>query len=103
MPEIKAPFYGHARQYHSIKKEIDDAISQVLESGSYVAGPAGKAFEGDLSKYFGTKFACGLNSGTDALWLTFMALGVKAGDEIITTANTCLLYTSPSPRDRQKS
>jgi dTDP-4-amino-4,6-dideoxygalactose transaminase len=88
MPEIKAPFYGHARQYHSIKKEIDDAISQVLESGSYVAGPALKTFEGDLSKYFGSKFACGLNSGTDALWLVFMALGVKPGDEVITTANT---------------
>ena len=88
MPEIKAPFYGHARQYHSIKQELDSAISTVLESGNYVQGPALKQFESDLSKYFGSKFACGLNSGTDALWLVFMGLGVKPGDEIITTANT---------------
>jgi len=88
MPEIKVPFYGHTRQYHSIQKELDGAIHKVLESGSYVMGPALKEFETDLAKYFGTKFACGLNSGTDALWLAFMALGVKPGDEIITTANT---------------
>ncbi|HLF93340.1 MAG TPA: DegT/DnrJ/EryC1/StrS family aminotransferase [Planctomycetota bacterium] len=88
MPEIKVPFYGHVRQYHSIKKELDDAILKVLESGAYVMGPALKQFETDLSKYFGMKHACGLNSGTDALWLAFMALGVKPGDEIITPANT---------------
>jgi dTDP-4-amino-4,6-dideoxygalactose transaminase len=88
MPEIKVPFYGHVRQYHSIKKEIDDAILKVLESGNYVMGPALKQFEGDLGKYFGMKHAVGLNSGTDALWLVFMALGIKPGDEIITTANT---------------
>ena len=88
MPEIKVPFYGHVRQYHNIKKEIDDAILEVLESGNYVMGPALKQFEGDLGKYFGMKHAIGVNSGTDALWLVFMALGIKPGDEIITTANT---------------
>jgi dTDP-4-amino-4,6-dideoxygalactose transaminase len=88
MPEIKVPFYGHVRQYHNIKKEIDGAISKVLESGNYVMGPALKQFEGDLAQYFGMKHAVGLNSGTDALWLVFMALGIKKGDEIITTANT---------------
>jgi dTDP-4-amino-4,6-dideoxygalactose transaminase len=88
MPEVKAPFYGHARQYHSIKKEIDDAISGVLESGSYVMGPAVGKFEGEFAKYYGTKHAIGLNSGTDALWLCFMALDLKPGDEVITNANT---------------
>src|ERR1041384_3447164 len=88
MPEVKAPFYGHVRQYHSIQKELDEAIHKVLESNSYVMGPALKQFEGDLAKYFGMKHAVGLNSGTDALWLCFMALGIKPGDEVITTANT---------------
>jgi dTDP-4-amino-4,6-dideoxygalactose transaminase len=88
MPEIKVPFYGHVRQYHSIKKEIDDAILKVLESGAYVMGPALKQFETDLSKYFGTKYAIGLNSGTDAIWLVLMSLGIGKGDEVITTANT---------------
>jgi hypothetical protein len=39
MPNIKVPFYGHARQYHSIKEEIDQAIRAVLESEAYVMGP----------------------------------------------------------------
>jgi dTDP-4-amino-4,6-dideoxygalactose transaminase len=88
MPEVKVPFYGHARQYHNIKKEIDDAISGVLESGQYVMGPAVGKFEGEFAKYYGTKHAIGLNSGTDALWLVFMALDLKPGDEVITNANT---------------
>jgi dTDP-4-amino-4,6-dideoxygalactose transaminase len=88
MPEIKVPFYGHVRQYHGLKKEIDEAILRVLESNQYVMGPALTQFEQDLARYAGTKHAVGLNSGTDALWLAFMALGVKDGDEIITTANT---------------
>jgi dTDP-4-amino-4,6-dideoxygalactose transaminase len=88
MPEIKVPFYGHVRQYHSIKKELDEAIHRVLESNQYVMGPALAQFEQDLARYAGSKYAVGLNSGTDALWLAFMALGAKPGDEIITTANT---------------
>jgi dTDP-4-amino-4,6-dideoxygalactose transaminase len=88
MPTIKAPFYGHVRQYHNIKKEIDDAIQGVLESNQYVMGPALKQFEQDLARYSGTRHAVGVNSGTDALWLVFLALGIKPGDEIITTANT---------------
>ena len=86
MPEttstaVKVPFYGHVRQYHSIQKELDDAIRQVLESNQYVMGPALKQFEQDLAQYFGMKYAVGVNSGTDALWLAFMALGIKPGDE----------------------
>jgi dTDP-4-amino-4,6-dideoxygalactose transaminase len=88
VPEVKVPFYGHVRQYHSLKKEIDEAILRVLESSQYVMGPALKQFEEDLSRYFGMKHAVGLNSGTDALWLAFLALNVQPGDEIITTANT---------------
>ncbi len=88
MAEIKVPFYGHARQYHSIQKEMDDAIHAVLESEQYVLGPTLKRFEGELAQYFGMKHAVGLNSGTDALWLAFMALGIKPGDEVITNANT---------------
>ena len=99
MPEMKAPFYGHVRQYHGIKKELDDAILQVLESSQYVMGPALKQFEGELARYFGMKHAVGLNSGTDALWLAFLALGIKPGDEIITTANT-FFATAEADLDR---
>ena len=85
---MQVPFYGHQRQYLSIKKEIDDNIQEVIMSGAYVLGPMLKKFEGELSAYSGAKHAIGVGNGTDALWLVFMALGLKAGDELITNANT---------------
>jgi dTDP-4-amino-4,6-dideoxygalactose transaminase len=81
-------FYGHVRQYHNIKADIDANIHQVLESGQYVMGPMLKKFEDEFAHYSGTKFAIGVGNGTDALWLTFMALGIGPGDECITTTNT---------------
>ncbi len=85
---MKVGFYGHVRQYHNIKAEIDAKIQEVLESGEYVLGPMLRRFEKELADYFGMKHAIGVNSGTDALWLTFLALGIGPGDECITTTNT---------------
>jgi dTDP-4-amino-4,6-dideoxygalactose transaminase len=85
---MKVGFYGHVRQYHDLKGEIDSAILSVLESGEYVQGPTLARFEKELAAYFGTKHAIGVNSGTDALWLAFIALGIGPGDEVITVANT---------------
>src|SRR6202158_3204386 len=87
-PKMTVPFYGHARQYYSIKSEIDEAFHAVIESESYVMGPTLERFEKELAHYFGMKYALGVNSGTDALWLAFMALGLQPGDEVITAANT---------------
>src|SRR5215470_7645846 len=84
----KVGFYGHVRQYHNLKAELDAAIHQVLESGQYVQGPTLKRFEEELAAYAGAKYAIGVGNGTDALWLTFMALGLGPGDELITNANT---------------
>ncbi|HYA45792.1 MAG TPA: aminotransferase class I/II-fold pyridoxal phosphate-dependent enzyme, partial [Acidimicrobiales bacterium] len=81
-------FYGHVRQYHNIKIEIDANIHEVLESGQYVMGPALKRFEQDFADYHDMEYAAGVANGTDALWLTFQALGIGPGDECITTANT---------------
>ena len=88
MAEVRIPFYGHVRQYQNLKEDIDKAIVAVLESGKYTMGPAVKRFEGELADYMGMKHAIGVNSGTDALWLVFLALGIGKGDEIITTSNT---------------
>src|SRR5208337_3608933 len=68
--KLKVPFYGHGRQYHNIKKEIDDAFHAVMESEAYVMGPTPR-FEKELAQYFAMKHAVGLNSGTDALWIAF--------------------------------
>jgi len=81
-------FYGHVRQYHNIQSEIDANLRQVLESGEYVMGPMLKRFEAELAAYCGMKHAVGVNSGTDAIWLALMALGIGPGDECITTPNT---------------
>jgi len=88
LSQAKIGFYGHVRQYHNLKTEIDQAILDVLESGSYVLGPQLTKFEAELATYMNTREAVGLNSGTDALLLVFLALGLGPGDEIITTANT---------------
>ena len=72
-------FYGHVRQYEALRAEIDGAIREVLESGQYVMGPALKRFEGELAQYHGMEHAVGVNSGTDALWLAFLALGIQPG------------------------
>lgn len=88
MADTRIGFYGHVRQYHNIKEELDRAIHGVLESGSYVLGPRLKEFEKELAAYCKTKHAVGVNSGTDALWMVLLALGVGSGDEVITTSNT---------------
>jgi hypothetical protein len=85
MATSKIGFYGHVRQYHDLKTEIDQAIEEVLESGSYVLGPQLVTFEEELAGYLKVEEAVGLNSGTDALLLAFLALGLGPGDEIITT------------------
>ncbi len=85
---MKVEFYGHVRQYHNVKSEIDRNIQTVLESGQYVMGPMLKQFEGELAAYHGVKHAVGVGNGTDAIWLTLMALGIGPGDEVITQPNT---------------
>ena len=85
---MNVPFYGHVRQYRSIQSEIDANMKEVIESGNYVMGPMLKRFEGELAAYHGMKHAIGVGNGTDALWLSFLALGIGPGDECITTTNT---------------
>lgn len=88
MSDTKIGFYGHVRQYHDLKDELDHAIHGVLESGVYVLGPRVSQFESELAEYCRLPHAVGVNSGTDALWLSFIALGIGPGDEVITTSNT---------------
>jgi dTDP-4-amino-4,6-dideoxygalactose transaminase len=85
---MNVPFYGHVKQYHNIKSEIDAKIREVLESGQYVQGPMLKQFEAEAAKYFDCKYAIGVANGTDAIWLVLMALGIGPGDEVITHPNS---------------
>jgi len=85
---MKVEFYGHVRQYRNLQKEIDTNLQQVLLSGQYVMGPMLKRFEEELARYHGMKYAVGVGNGTDAIWLTLMALDIGPGDEVITHPNT---------------
>ena len=71
------------KQYEDIKDEIQDAISRVLDSSSYIMGEEVKAFEGEMAQYCGVKYAIGVASGTDALLLALKALEIKPNDQVI--------------------
>jgi len=75
-------------QYEKIKKEIDQSISQVIESTSFINGPAVKEFQAHLENYLNVKHVIPCANGTDALQVSLMALGLKAGDEVITSPFT---------------
>jgi len=81
-------FFDLKKQYQNLKPEIDAAVLEVLERGVFIGGPAVEKFEKEVADFLGAKHAIGLNSGTDALYLSLKALGIGAGDEVITTAFT---------------
>jgi dTDP-4-amino-4,6-dideoxygalactose transaminase len=82
------PFVDLKAQYHSIKTEIDSAISHVLETSQFILGKEVAAFEEEFAAYCGAGHAVGVNSGTSALHLALLAAGVEPGDEVITVPYT---------------
>lgn len=75
-------------QYLKIKAEIDAGIQEVIDTTSFINGPAVKDFQADLEKYLGVKHVIPCANGTDALQIAMMALGLKPGDEVITASFT---------------
>jgi len=75
-------------QYQKIKGEIDRSIQEVIDSTAFINGPAVKQFQEDLEKYLNVKHVIPCSNGTDALQVAMMALGLKRGDEVITTSFT---------------
>lgn len=84
----RIPLSDLTRQYLSIKPELDEAISHVLESGLYVSGENVKQFERELASYLGVKFVVGVGSGTDALEFSMRAIELSEGQNCIAPANT---------------
>jgi dTDP-4-amino-4,6-dideoxygalactose transaminase len=76
------------RQYLDIKDEIQKAVLEVLESSAFIQGPPVRAFEEELSRYLGVSHVVGCASGTDALQIAMMSVGIGPGCEVITTPFT---------------
>src|SRR5688572_5372742 len=75
-------------QYQRIKDEVDEAITDVLESTAFIQGPEVQEFAKALATYTGAKFVIPCANGTDALQIAMMSLGFKPGDEIILPVHT---------------
>lgn len=76
------------RQYHQIKKEVDDAVMQVLESTVFIGGKQVQDFSTNLAGYLGAQHVIPCANGTDALQIALMALDLQPGDEVITPSFT---------------
>lgn len=98
------PFVDLPAQYRNLKPEIDAAVLRVLESGRFALGPEVAEFEREFASYVGARHAVAVNSGTSALHLALLALGIRAGDEVITTPMTfiataaAIRYVGATPR-----
>ncbi len=85
---MQIPFIDLKTQYHSIKPEIDSAISQIIENNAFIQGNAVKEFESSFAKAIGAKNCIGVANGTDALIISIKSLGIGKGDEVIVPANS---------------
>src|SRR3954467_11576082 len=82
------PFIDVAAQRRRLGTRIDDAISRVVDHCQFINGPEVRELERDLSLFCGAKHAIGVSSGTDALVLILMALGIGKGDAVLCPAFT---------------
>ena len=80
------PLLDLTAQYASIRDEVREAVDRVLDSQRFILGPEVEAFEREVADYCGCAHAIGISSGTDALLVVLMALGIQRGDEVITPA-----------------
>ena len=86
--KMKVPFLDLKAQYNSLKDEIGIALQEVMHNTAFAGGKYVAQFEQEFADYSQTDFAIAVNSGTSALWLALLAIGVGKGDEVITVPNT---------------
>ena len=85
---MKVPFLDLKAQHGPLREELLAAITEVYDSGAFAGGPYVAAFEQDFAAYCRCEHAIGVGNGTEAIWLPLLALGVGAGDEVITVPGT---------------
>ena len=84
------PFWDYRREYDELRDEVLAAVDRVFKSGKLILGNEGIAFERDMAAYVGVSGGVGVNSGTDAIYIALAAVGIGAGDEVITVPNTAV-------------
>jgi dTDP-4-amino-4,6-dideoxygalactose transaminase len=100
---MKVPFVDLRAQYQSVAREVQQAISVVLERGDFILGREVRLFEEEFAAYCGAEYAVGVDSGTSALELALRAFDIGPRDEVITAANTfiatalAISYTGATP------
>jgi len=93
---MKVPMLDLQAQYKPLMPKIKEALERVFAEHNYIMGPQVKEFEEKMANYLGIKNAIGCASGTDALVLAVKALGIGAGDEVITTPFSFFFATASS-------
>src|SRR5262249_31015688 len=82
--------WDYLREYDELRAEILATVDRVFRSGRLILGQEGVKFEREMAAFLGVTGGVGVNSGTDAIYIALAALGVKAGDEVITVPNTAV-------------
>lgn len=91
---MNIPMLDLQAEYQYLRDEIEPAVLQALAACQYIGGPNVKAFESEAATYAGVKHAIACASGTDALLIALRAIGLKPGDEVITTPFTFVATAS---------
>lgn len=95
---IKVPLLDLAAQHEPLRDELRAAIERVMDTQQFVLGAEVERLEEEIARYSQTRFAVGCASGSDALLLVLMALGVSSGDEVVTTPYTFFATASSITR-----
>ncbi len=90
MKSSKIVVWNYLEEYRQNKKSILKIVNKVFQSGQLILSKEVENFENNFAKYTNNKFAIGVNSGTDALQIALMAIGIKQNDEVITVSNTAV-------------